>query len=158
MTTYRVKTGSGRPLSAAEISHEDSLRKLVADQLPSIRRAAQRWRDGSGLAGSITTAAGLFTAPDILANAAPWQLSQGGLMIGIAVALGITALAMSLYASVGWPRRADLHSASALDEWFARETGSALWCLRLSMFASILCLVALFLGGSVLLFQVRLWC
>ncbi|PZE94805.1 hypothetical protein DEI95_05120 [Curtobacterium sp. MCBD17_008] len=156
MTGYTIKPRSARPLSSAEAAQADRIQALVADQLASVRRAAERWRDGSGVASAITAAAALFAAPEILQKAAAWQLRQGGICVGAGIALAVVALILSLYSSVGWPRRADLTNPGALDVWYGREVTRALWSLRLSMLFTLFALVTLSAAGGVLLFRVWL--
>jgi len=155
MTGYTIKAGSARSLSPSEAAASERIQALVADQLPSIRRAAERWRDGSGIASAIATAAAMFAAPEILQNVAAWQLRQGGTFVGVGVALAVIALTLSLFASVGWPRRADLTKPGALNVWYGREVTRALWSLWLSMMFTLLAVIAFSAAGGVLLF--RLW-
>ncbi|MDQ1176324.1 hypothetical protein [Microbacterium sp. SORGH_AS_0421] len=152
--TYRVV--NVRRATADELAARKRLKEMAANQLPSVRSAAEKWRNGVGLSGGAITVAGLIAAPEIVKDATATQLQQGVWLLGAAVGLVLVAMACGLRASFGWPALRNIATADALREWELREVTRSIWYLRASMIVSIGAVVVIALAGAVLLFGLDL--
>lgn len=150
MTTYRVK--AIRPSTAEELASHARLKEMASNQLPSVRRAAERWRTGAGLSGGAVAIAGLLTAPEVLAVASQRQLEQGLLLLSATVLVALVAVGLGLRASIGWPAVRNISSGAALLEWERAEVRTSIRCLRWSMGLSVLTIALAAVTAAVLLF------
>lgn len=154
MTTFILK--SMRPLTASELEARERLKEMTANQLPAVRRSAERWRTGAGLSGGAVAVASLLTAPDVLSAASQLQREQGLTVLTITVVLALAAIGCGLRASVGWPAMKSIASARALQDWEQREVNVSIWCLRISMALTVATLAAAALAGAVMMFGLDL--
>lgn len=69
MTTRTYKVTGVRRSTADELAVRERIKAMEANQLPVVRKAAERWRNGLGFSGAAVAAASLLTSPDVLAAA-----------------------------------------------------------------------------------------
>lgn len=154
MTAYTVK--SLRPSTAEELAARQRLKEMAANQLPSVRQAAERWRNGAGLSGGAVAVAALLTAPEVLGRASDGQLHQGLLVMAGTVLVALAAMGSGLRASFGWPAVQNIASADALRRWEQREVSRSICFLRISMILTAITVVLASVAGAVLLFGLDL--
>lgn len=154
MTSYTVK--SMRPSTTEELSSRHRLKEMAANQLPSVRQAAERWRTGAGLSGGAVAVASILTAPEILGRASDTQLHQGLLALTLTVVVALAAMGFGLRASFGWPALQNIASAEALRDWELCEVKRSICALRISMILTVVTVVLAAVAGAALLFGLDL--
>lgn len=147
---YRV-TALHRP-TAEQIALHERMKAMKANQLPVVRKAAEKWRNGLGFSGAAVAAASLLTSPDVLAAASESQRIQGGWAVLIALVATLVAVGGSLRASFGWPKIQRL-SLNKVREWERAEVRKSICWLRASMWATVVAIAAASAGVAVLLFN-----
>ena len=155
MATYEII--GYRQATPAEIALERKVEVMAEGQLSSVRRAAESWRNGAGVATSISVAGSLLAAPDVLAEANYLARTDGGWLLLIAAALSVMSLTFAMRASFGWPSTTDISSRAMLKSWQEKELFWSILFLRTSLAAALLALIAIVGAVSVLLFKVDLF-
>ncbi|MFJ2544066.1 hypothetical protein [Microbacterium sp. NPDC087589] len=148
-STYKV-TAIRRPTTEQIATHE-RVKAMQANQLPVVRKAAEKWRNGLGLSGAAVAAASLLTSPEVLATASESQRIQGGWVVLAALVATLVAVGGSLRASFGWPKIQSL-SLNKVKAWERAEVRKSIWWLQTSMIATLVAIVAASAGVAVLLF------
>lgn len=147
--TYKV-TAIHRP-TTEQIAVYERIKSMQANQLPVVRKAAEKWRNGLGLSGAAVAAASLLTSPEVLAAASESQRIQGGFVVLLALAATLLAVGGSLRASFGWPKIQTL-SLNKVRAWERAEVRKSICWLRTSMIATLVAIVAASAGVAILLF------
>lgn len=146
---YKVKA-LRRP-TPEEIAAHERIKAMEANQLPAVRKVAEKWRNGVGLSGAAVSAASLMTSPDILNAVTEPQRFQGGLAVLVALVAALAALATSLRASIGWPKLQGF-SINKIREWERSEVRRSICFLKASMWATLVAIAAAVVAVAVLLF------
>lgn len=152
--TLRVK--QARALSEEELRTAALLRDYARNQLRDVRSVAEKWRTGIGLASIVGGAVALFAAHDVLTALPAQARADGAVLAGAATLFAILSIALSLRASIGWPKSHDLRNGANLRKWEADELATARRCLRWSMILAIPSILAAAFAVLVLLFQLPL--
>lgn len=152
------KITAGRAATAFEVSEAMRLNLLAERQLASVRLAAEKWRNGVGIATSVSGAITLLAAPDVLAGASARATVDGAWLLGIGALLGLVSLALAMRAAFGWPTSALFAAPDSLRAWEKAELVRTVRALRVSMVVSVAALVILGISVAVLVFGVPfLW-
>lgn len=151
MTSKTFTVTALRRPTADEIALHDRMQAMRANQLPVVRKAAEKWRNGLGISGAAVAAASLLTSPDVLSAASESQRIQGGWAVLTALVATLIAVGGSLRASFGWPKIQQL-SLTKVRAWERTEVRKSICWLRTSMISSLVAIAAASAGVAVLLF------
>jgi hypothetical protein len=128
-----------------EVSEARRIRAAARDELPSIRRTAESWRNAGFISAGIALAGGVIAGPDAVTDLpSPFKL-LAILMLACTFVAGMVSATLAVLASIGWPSWIEASTPKALQQWEATTAENAIKQLKTSM---LLAGVALLLAGS----------
>ncbi|MCC8906408.1 hypothetical protein [Curtobacterium sp. GD1] len=148
---------AGRLISTSQSSEESRRRakrtkRLLEQQLPSVRAAAEKWRNGTTLASALTTLGGFLGAPTRIDMLATGWRTTAGITLAITATCIVASLACSMRASFGWPRKIVRDRADWYEQWEANEIATASGYLAASMVLAAIAAIGVGVFVGVLFF------
>lgn len=116
-----------------EVQVAKRTKALAADDLRSVRRTAEGWRNAEVISASVAFAGGFLAGPEALEKLGdPLRLAVG-VALGLVFVVAAFSVGLAVRASVGWPTWVQAHTPLALESWEREEVGKVARYVRVSM-------------------------
>lgn len=135
--------GLGAP-TAREVQVAKRTKALAADDLHSVRRTAEGWRNAEVISASVALAATFISGPETFEKLDDPMRTIVGLALALVFVLAAFSVGLAVRASVGWPTWVQARTPLALENWEREEVGNIARYVRISMILGGV--VALILG------------
>lgn len=130
----------GAPTSR-EVEGARRTKNLADDDLHSVRRTAEGWRNAEVISVSVAFAGGFLAGPEALEKLDDPLRLIVGLALGLVFVLAAISVGLAVRASVGWPTSVQASTPLALENWENKEVRKVgryiRWSMRLAGLAAL---------------------
>lgn len=124
--------GLGAP-TPQEVEGARRIKKLADEDLHSVRKTAEGWRNAEVISASVAFAGGFLAGPEALDKLDDLLRLIVGFALGLVFVVTAFSVGLAVRASVGWPTSVQASTPLALENWENKEVRKVASYIRRSM-------------------------